>query len=242
MDQRILNEIEHGARIAARAEEIWNWSGPAGKRRWRRRVEMLTSRIPEGARVLEIGCGTGLFAHELSQGKFTTFSIDVSIDLARRAKERCSASPSICFSLQNAYDAALKPGTIGVIVGMSVLHHLDIDKALGEFRRLLVPGGLLLFSEPNMLNPVIMVQKNVPWVKRRAGDSPDETAFLRWSLSRKLRRAGFDVEAVEPFDFLHPSTPEPLVRVVDRLSRFLERMPGVREIAGSLFVVARKRV
>jgi hypothetical protein len=91
-----------------------------------------------------------------------------------------------------------------------------------------------------MLNPIILVQKNVPWIKRRAGDSPDETAFLRWRLGRALRSAGFEVERIEPFDFLHPATPAAAVDAVDHLSGWLEAIPLVREIAGSLFIVARK--
>ena len=37
-----------------------------------------------------------------------------------------------------------------------------------------------------MLNPQIAIQKNIPWVKRKLGDSPDETAFFRWPLRRLL--------------------------------------------------------
>jgi hypothetical protein len=91
-----------------------------------------------------------------------------------------------------------------------------------------------------MLNPIILVQKNVPWIKRRAGDSPDETAFVRWSLARALRSAGFDVERLEPFDFLHPATPGVATGAVERLSGWLEAIPLIREIAGSLFIVARR--
>jgi SAM-dependent methyltransferase len=242
MDRRIRNEIAHGALIAGRAEEVWNWSGPAGRRRWARRVQMLTRLIPDGARVLEVGCGTGLFTAELGSARVQTTSIDVSIDLLRQALARCASQPGTSFSIQNAYATALRTSSVDVVVGMSVLHHLDLGAALREFQRVLRPGGRLLFSEPNMLNPIILLQKNVPWVKRRAGDSPDETAFVRWSLARALRAAGLEVERLEPFDFLHPATPEAAVKTVDRFSGWLEGIPLVREIAGSLFIVARKPI
>ncbi len=242
MDQRIRNEIAHGALIAGRAEEVWNWSGPAGRRRWLRRVAMLTRLIPDGSKVLEVGCGTGLFTAELGSSRFQTTSIDVSIDLLRQARSRCVGHPGTSFSIQNAYATALRTGSVDVVVGMSVLHHLELAAALREFQRVLRPGGRLLFSEPNMLNPIILVQKNVPWVKQRAGDSPDETAFVRWPLARALRAAGLEVERLEPFDFLHPSTPGAAVEAVDRLSGWLEAIPVVRELAGSLFIVARKPI
>jgi len=35
----------------------------------------------------------------------------------------------------------------------------------------------MMFTEPNMMNPQVALIKNVPSLKSRAGDSPDETAF-----------------------------------------------------------------
>ena len=44
--------------------------------------------------------------------------------------------------------------------------------------------------------------------------SPDEIAFVRWPLARSLRESGFDDIDVEPFDFLYPLTPKPLIGAV----------------------------
>lgn len=238
MSSRISNEIEHGRQIASRAEKVWNWSGEAGRRRWRRRVQFITKHLPPGGRVLEVGCGTGLLTEALARAGVDLCAIDVSIDLLRLARERVGRAGSVAFSRQNAYSAGLKDRSFDAVVGISVLHHLDLAAALAEFRRLLRPGGRLLFSEPNMANPIIFVQKHVPWIKRLAGDSADETAFYRRPLGRALVAAGFVPGRVEPFDFLHPSTPAALVPAVERLASVLERTPFVREIAGSLMVEA----
>lgn len=58
-DNRLKNEIEHGKKIAVDAGSVWNWESPAGRKRWERRVRMLTSHITPGMKVLELGCGTG---------------------------------------------------------------------------------------------------------------------------------------------------------------------------------------
>ena len=60
----------------------------------------------------------------------------------------------------------------------------EIEEALRDIYRVLKPGGTIYFTEPNMLNPQIAMQKNIPWIKRKLGDSPDETAFFRWPLRR----------------------------------------------------------
>jgi hypothetical protein len=98
-----------------------------------------------------------------------------------------------------------------------------------------------LFAEPNLLNPHVFIEKNVPWVARRLDDSPGETAFTRWRLRRDLEAAGLVEITIRPFDFLYPLVPGPLVPAVERLGRGLERAPVVREIAGSLLIRARKR-
>lgn len=238
MSNRIANEIAHGRRIAADAEQIWNWSGEAGRRRWKRRVRFISDGLRDGARVLEIGCGTGLLTEALAARRVSLVAIDVSTDLLARARVRTARNANVALSVQDACSAAIQDGVFDAVVGISVLHHLDLRAALAEFRRVLRPGGRLLFSEPNMANPIILAQKNVPWLKRLAGDSPDETAFFRGPLSRALREAGFEPLRVEPFDFLHPSTPPHAAAFVERLSLRLEKMPVLRELSGSLLVEA----
>jgi hypothetical protein len=91
-----------------------------------------------------------------------------------------------------------------------------------------------------MLNPQIAIQKNIPWIKRKLGDSPDETAFFRWPLWRLLERTGYRDVRIDPFDFLHPKTPAALIDHVKAVGRFLEKVPVISEFAGSLYIRAIK--
>jgi len=53
-DKRILNEIKHGKYLAENnAGEIWGWETPAGKIRWKRRVQMLINGITPDMNVLD---------------------------------------------------------------------------------------------------------------------------------------------------------------------------------------------
>ncbi|HZV01690.1 MAG TPA: methyltransferase domain-containing protein [Planctomycetota bacterium] len=231
-------EIEHGAKIASDADSVWGWSSPAGQRRALRRAELLLSRAGarKGARILELGCGIGIFTELLGRSSEATFvGVDISHDLLRRARERC---PKAAFE-RGAIEALPHPAaTFDAVIGSSVLHHLELGPALSEVRRVLKPGGRFVVAEPNMLNPQIMIQKNVPFVKRLAGDTPDETAFFRWRIARDLERAGFSAIEIEPYDFLHPMVPAPLIGGVALLGNVLERLPLLREFAGSLIISA----
>jgi 2-polyprenyl-3-methyl-5-hydroxy-6-metoxy-1,4-benzoquinol methylase len=240
VDERLANEIRHGRFLADHgAGEIWNWESPAGKLRWARRVKMLSKHLRPGMSVLELGCGAGYFTRELARSGADIVAIDVSPELLEIAKATCSA-PNVRYEIQNAYELSYRNDVFDSVVGSSILHHLEIKEALREIYRVLKPGGTIFFTEPNMLNPQIAIQKNVRWVKRRLGDSPDETAFFRWRLRPLLKLTGFDEVQIDPFDFLHPKTTLPLVEGLNSLGRLLESMPVISEFAGSLYIRAVK--
>lgn len=235
---RVEREKRHGAWIAQQGEQIWNWSTPAGNVRWARRVAMFRAFLASaGPSVLEVGCGTGLFTAELAAGASRITAIDISPDLLELARHRVTAG-NVVFALENAHATTFASGSFDAIVGSSCFHHLDIDQSLRELFRLLKPGGKLMFTEPNMLNPQIFLQKNIPPFKKLAGDSPDETAFVRFLLAPVLRRAGFTGIGITPFDFVHPLIPKKLLGWAVPLLNAVERVPLVREIAGSLVITA----
>jgi Methylase involved in ubiquinone/menaquinone biosynthesis len=240
VEERIAKEVQHGRFLAQHgAGEIWNWESPAGKRRWARRVKMLGSHLKPGMTVLELGCGTGSFTRELARSGADIVAIDVSPELLEIAKANCSA-PNVQYQIQNAYSLSYSEAVFDSVVGSSVLHHLEIKEALRDVYRVLKTEGTIYFTEPNMLNPQIAIQKNIPWIKRKLGDSPDETAFFRWPLRRLLEQTGYRDIRIDPFDFLHPKTPGAVIDRVNALGRFLESVPVISEFAGSLYIRAIK--
>jgi 2-polyprenyl-3-methyl-5-hydroxy-6-metoxy-1,4-benzoquinol methylase len=240
MQERIAQEIRHGRFLAQRgAGEIWNWESPAGKLRCARRVKMLSGHLKPGMTVLELGCGAGHFTKELARSGADIVAIDVSPELLEIARANCS-TPNVRYEIENAYELRYGDAVFDSVVGSSVLHHLEIEKALRGMYRVLKPAGTIYFTEPNMLNPQIAIQKNIPWIKGRLGDSPDETAFFRWPLRRLLEQIGYREIRIAPFDFLHPSTPTSLINHVNQFGRFLEKWPVISEFAGSLYIRAVK--
>ena len=197
------------------------------------------ARLQPGTKVLEIGCGTGVFTQLFAETQANITAVDISPDLLSIAKRKNYNYNNVIFINKNFAECKLD-GPFDAVIGSSILHHLDIDSALLKIFSLLEPGGVLCFAEPNMLNPQIFLQKNIPWLKKRLGDSPDETAFLRWRLKNLLERKKFEKISITPFDWLHPSTPPLLINPVMKFGALLEKLPIVREFSGSLIIYAKR--
>lgn len=240
--ERLQREIEHHRGIADRAEIIWNWDSPSGRRRADRRASIFVERggLVPGKLALELGCGTGIFLEKVAPAGARIVGLDLSADLLAKARGRLAGAPNVVLHRGDAEHMPYATSSFDTVYGSSVLHHLDLDRALGEVFRVLRPGGRCVFAEPNILNPQVAVMFHLGLTKRYFGVSPDEMAFSRFRALRALRSAGFAEAVVEPFDFLHPATPAALCDVVDRVGRAIERVPALREITGSFVVRARR--
>jgi ubiquinone/menaquinone biosynthesis C-methylase UbiE len=107
----------------------------------------LAERLVEpGARVLDVGCGTGRLARWIAEQVGPKGSV-VGIDpLAERiAIARRNAAPGISFEVGQAEDlSGFADASFDVVCMSAVFHWIENKpKALGEVRRVLRPGGLL---------------------------------------------------------------------------------------------------
>ncbi len=237
---KVNHEIEHGKKISKNAEDIWGWASPAGQVRARRRADYFIrlAKLNKQSKVLEIGCGTGLFTqkvYEATQAQIT--AIDISEDLLQQARAKM---PDVEFKIDNAMALSFTDNSFDAVFGSSILHHLNFDKSLSEILRVLKSSGIMVFAEPNMINPQIMIQKNIPFVKRWMGDSPDETAIIRWSFKKKMQSIGFKNVAIFPYDFLHPAVPKKMINFVRKTGEIIEKIPLLKEVAGSVIICGEK--
>jgi len=241
--ERHRHEIEHGKFLASDPLKHWSHASWAGQERVARRAKLFIEKtgIRPGLEVLELGFGLGEFTGRLALSGARVTAVDISPDLKAIAEKAVGHRPNVKLVLGDAETLSdFRDASFDAVVGNSILHHLDAMKTLKSVFRVLKPGGRIAFSEPNMLNPQIALQKNIPWLKKALGDSPDETAFFSWPMRGLLRASGFAEVHVEPFDFLHPALPKGFARRFAPLAEKLEKIPGLRQIAGSLLISAQK--
>ena len=241
-------EIAHGdAILASGGEDVWNWSSPAGRVRLRKRVELFVDSLglrQAHKRVLELGCGTGLYTQQMAPWCGSLVATDISESLLREARGK-GATGSATFVQQNL--EAIEPERLGrdfeAVYGCSVLHHLDLDTTLPQLKALLTPGADLAFSEPNLLNPQVQLMfSRFKWARRKWATSDTEMAFYPWELRAIFERHGFEVRQLLTFDFMHPAIPPRLLSLAQALDRTLERLPVLCRLGGSCFIHARLAV
>lgn len=259
-DALINHEIKHGELLAAGdTETLWGWGTPAGRKRAERRGRLIARAgdLGPNKRVLEVGCGTGLFTEMFASTGADITAVDLSSELLAKARARQLPADRIRF-LEKPFEECAVDGPFDAVIGSSVLHHLDMGRALPKIFGLLKPGGRFSFAEPNMLNPQVWAERHFrqffPYV------SPDETAFIRWILKNKMVSLGSDLAQggqsvagargsysfseveIIPFDWLHPAVPALLIEVVLGVGELFEKLPLIREFAGSLLITARKPI
>ena len=238
---RAEHEVNHGRWLAEQdTEKIWGWNTPAGRLRAQRRAQRIIdgAKVQQGSRVLEIGCGTGLFTEMFATTGARIVAVDISPELLSKARLRNLPTDQVTF-LEKRFEDCEVDGQFDAIIGSSFLHHLDVDQSIERMKVLLKRGGRISFAEPNMLNPQVYLERKFHYLKVFDYISPDEIAFVRWKLAAKLREAGFDDISIEPFDWLHPFTPAALISTIRSIGNLLEAIPGVREFSGSLSISAR---
>lgn len=241
VDARNSREREHFDKLADVTGAVW-WGSEtsAGQARLDERgaITIGNADLRPGRTVLEPGAGNAEFTLRIAQSGATIIGVEISPKQVEIARTRLAAFPKVSVEVGDVDHLDFPDSHFDAVVGQSVLHHFNLERALPEIRRVLKPGGRFFFLEPNMFNPQVAVERNIKSIGRLLQNSPDETAFSRWWIVGLLGRHGFHNAWAKPFDFLHPATPTFMIPAVHAMSRALSATPVIREIAGSLQVYA----
>jgi SAM-dependent methyltransferase len=107
------------------------------------------ARFAVGAKVLDIGCGSGYGAAELSRTAASVTGIDISPEATAWAREHFAGS-NLEFITASAAAIPCPEASFDLITAFEVIEHIpDWRNLLAEVRRLLSPAGIAVISTPN---------------------------------------------------------------------------------------------
>jgi ubiquinone/menaquinone biosynthesis C-methylase UbiE len=115
-----------------------------------RRLNLIRHFAPlEGARILDIGCGLGVYVRKFREFSGRVYGIDID---AKRLREGARTTPGLMLSASETLP--FRDGTFDVVVLNEVIEHVRDDAAtLAEALRVLQPGGHIVIYAPNRLYP-----------------------------------------------------------------------------------------
>jgi SAM-dependent methyltransferase len=108
---------------------------------------LLLSRLPAGARILDVCCGTGYLAALLAGRGFSVAGVDASPEMIRYARE---TAPGAEFHAAKASDFHLPNRFAAAVSTFDSLNHIlepaELARAFAKVAAALEPGGLFVFD------------------------------------------------------------------------------------------------
>jgi SAM-dependent methyltransferase len=183
-----------------------------------------------GGRILEYGCGTGSHAFALADRGAVVTGIDISNTAIELARSRGYPPDNPRFELGNAEELRFPDRTFDLVCGTSILHHLDIARAVRELKRVLKPGGRGVFYEPVAYNPAVNLYRALtPQLH-----TPDEHPLKRRDFALMQREfAGTDIQfgdffALAAIPFLRLPGGRAFLKLTEAADKVAMRIPGLR--------------
>lgn len=139
-----------------------------------------------GKRLLDIGCGTGVFLNEAGKKGYEVYGIDFDKENVKTAKER--------YGIENVYVRSVNgiardffKEKFDVITFFEVLEHLESPVSfINEIKAILAPGGYIALSLPNR-------ERTLDFLGDADYPPNHLTKWNKECLSSFLERNGFDI-------------------------------------------------
>ena len=148
--------------------------------------------LPDGAVVVEIGCGIGRLARAIAPRVAKVYAGDVSPEMLDRARAWCAGCGNVQLLRFDGALSGVPSGCADLVYSHLVFQHVPRLKFLRayfrEAARVLKPGGVFRADVDG---------RSRQWYRRWAADSWSGVVFSERRLRRELSAAGLAVERTE---------------------------------------------
>lgn len=204
--------------------------------------------FPRGARVLDIGCGTGAVSRFLAHcpGVSEVVGVDPSSVFVTKAAELAQAVQNASFETGDARSLRFPDESFDVAVAHTVLCHVpEPPRVLAEAFRVTRPGGWLAVFDGDYPTTTVALGSFDPlqtcvdemvhgWV---------HNLWIARSLPALVRSAGFEVVSFRSHGYLQNSNPTYIMTLVERGADLLTSSGRIgRDAAAAIKAEARRRV
>jgi ubiquinone/menaquinone biosynthesis C-methylase UbiE len=199
--------------------------------------------LPRGGRLLDIGCGTGLFVEKFIKNGGTAVGLDISGKMISRAYLRCPTSEFIVGTgekipfCDNSFEA------VASLLAFSYVK--DPNAMLKESFRVLKPGGVLSICTlgKKLLTrgiPAIYQLGEKMKIKHLVMKDFGEHYYDKNDMMKLFADAGFSEVEVSWCSFAHIDMIDPLFNFAQKVEPFVEKR--IPQLAYNICVKGRKPV
>lgn len=108
----------------------------------KRKFQALRSHLREAGRVLDVGCGTGLFLDEISEPGRSVVGVDFSADMLEEARENSTDAYLVSADADNL---PFRDKSFDAVISLTLLQNMpEPRRTIREMARVVEPGGKII--------------------------------------------------------------------------------------------------
>jgi SAM-dependent methyltransferase len=165
---------------------------PQAKARLIEAFRRLTA-LPAGARVADLGCGSGTFTDLLRQAGYRAVGVDISPKLVALGRLKY---PGLELIEGDVESLPCEPGSFDGALLSGIVHHFpDPGRFASEVFRILRPGGRFMAFDPNRMNPFMWLYRDraSPFYSP-VGVTENERPVIASEIAGIFEKTGFRVQ------------------------------------------------
>ena len=237
-------------RFAARGgseARISGWSEHGLQRRLQAIARALRDFSPvPAARVVDLGCGTGVYCNEIRGQGYAAVGADFSTGMLKRAKD---VAPEAQLCAADLNHLPFRDVSFQALINVGVLQHLSsVDRALSEMARILAPQApafIITLNRWSGHSLAAWLRDHIKALLLRGRWQVKQHAVRRsvGAMVEQAQRAGFELEAVRGL-YLFPKALGFVEKILDLSDGW--RLPGSKKplflpLANAYLLVLRRR-
>jgi ubiquinone/menaquinone biosynthesis C-methylase UbiE len=202
----------------------------------RKRTSFIQAHVRPGARVLDVGCGTGTLAARVREAGFQVAGVEPSAGMLDVLRQR---APGIEAVRGSGSAVPFGDGQFDLAYSVAVMHHIAhpdlVRRTVVEMVRVVRRGGLVLIWDHNPRNPYWkLLMARVPQ------DTGEERLVPEEEFLSALSTAGAELVCARQLGFVPDFVPPALIGLAARAERAVEAIPGLRRLCAHNVILARK--
>jgi len=215
----------------------------------------LTSFKNKNQKLLDFGCGSGIASIRFAKIGYEVYGFDISesnIELAKSLSLKYGLEKRTYFSIQIAEKLNYPNDFFDIVIGIDILHHVEIKLAIDQCFRLLKKGGVAIFKEQIEV-PLLDGIRNTELVKHFV---PKGKSFERHITEDERKLNPFDLSSINKrfpkmschrfallsrFDQFLRKPESPKVSWLEKIDYFLfKAIPSLSFLGGMIVIKLKK--